>query len=61
MEYVTVQVPWNDDSYFAGEVLRHVITHEIHHIGQLSVWVRDMGVQPVSANFIERGFMEIES
>ncbi|WP_379134800.1 DinB family protein [Paenibacillus sp. sgz500958] len=35
-----------------GEVLRHVIAHEIHHIGQLSVWARELGLQPVSANLI---------
>lgn len=38
-----------------GEVMRHVIAHEIHHIGQLSVWAREIGKKPVSANFIGRG------
>jgi len=38
-----------------GEVLRHVIAHEIHHIGQLSVWAREVGKPPVSANLIGRG------
>lgn len=38
-----------------GEVMRHVIVHEIHHIGQLSIWAREMERQPVSANFIGRG------
>lgn len=38
-----------------GEVIRHVIAHEIHHIGQLSVWAREVGKRPVSANFIGRG------
>lgn len=37
-----------------GEVMNHVIVHEIHHIGQLSVWARELGVDPVSANFIGR-------
>jgi uncharacterized damage-inducible protein DinB len=41
-----------------GEVIRHVIAHEIHHIGQLSVWVRELGYQPASANFIGRGLMD---
>ncbi|WP_099353127.1 DinB family protein [Fredinandcohnia onubensis] len=40
-----------------GEVIRHVITHEIHHIGQLSVWSREVGKKPVSANFIGRGLL----
>ncbi|WP_053364836.1 DinB family protein [Bacillus sp. FJAT-27245] len=35
-----------------GEVMRHIIVHEVHHIGQLSVWAREIGKKPVSANFI---------
>jgi uncharacterized damage-inducible protein DinB len=38
-----------------GEVMRHVIAHEIHHIGQLSIWAREEGKKPVSANLIGRG------
>jgi len=57
MEYQVVTVPWMDEPLFAGEVLRHVIAHEIHHIGQLSIWARELGVKPISANFIGRGLM----
>ncbi|NBD24594.1 DinB family protein [Paenibacillus glycinis] len=38
-----------------GEIMRHVIAHEIHHMGQLSVWSREIGKVPVTANFIRRG------
>lgn len=38
-----------------GEIMRHVIAHEIHHIGQLSVWSREIGKQPISANLIDKG------
>ena len=38
-----------------GEILRHVIAHEIHHIGQLSVWSRELSLQPVTANLAGRG------
>ncbi|MEK3886831.1 DinB family protein [Bacillus sp. FSL K6-3431] len=38
-----------------GEVIRHIIAHEIHHIGQLSIWARELGIEPVSANLILRG------
>lgn len=38
-----------------GEVIRHVIAHEIHHIGQLSIWAREVGKKPVSANLIGQG------
>ena len=41
-----------------GEAIRHIIAHEIHHIGQLSVWAREIGVNSISANFIHRGLFE---
>lgn len=41
-----------------GEVMRHTIAHEIHHIGQLSVWSRELGKPPVSANFINKGLIQ---
>lgn len=37
-----------------GKVLKHISAHEIHHIGQLSVWSRDMGLKPVSSDLIFR-------
>lgn len=40
-----------------GEVIRHIIAHEIHHIGQLSIWAREVGKKPVSANLIGRGLI----
>lgn len=40
-----------------GEALRHVIVHEIHHVGHLSVWAREVGKKPASANLIGRGLM----
>ncbi|MFF2091328.1 DinB family protein [Paenibacillus sp. NPDC058174] len=45
-------------TYTLGEVMRHVIAHEIHHIGQMSVWAREIGKQPVSANFIGKGLIK---
>ncbi|MFB5661169.1 DinB family protein [Alteribacillus sp. HJP-4] len=41
-----------------AEVIRHVIAHEIHHIGQLSVWSREVGMPPVSANLIGRNLRQ---
>lgn len=38
-----------------GEVMRHIIAHEIHHIGQISVWAREIGKKPISANLIGKG------
>jgi uncharacterized damage-inducible protein DinB len=58
MEYEEIKVPWSDTVYYHGEVLRHVIAHEIHHVGQLSIWTKELGIKPVSANFIERGLMK---
>lgn len=42
------------------EVIAHVIAHEIHHAGQLSVWAREVGIKPPSANVIQRGFYGTE-
>jgi len=36
------------------KVLGHIFTHEIHHIGQISVWSRDIGLKPVSSDLIFR-------
>jgi uncharacterized damage-inducible protein DinB len=46
-----------EESFSYAEVLAHVIAHEIHHIGQLSIWARELGLKPVSANFIRRGLL----
>ncbi|MHA6530018.1 DinB family protein [Paenibacillus sp. BAC0078] len=43
-----------------GEIMRHIIAHEIHHAGQLSVWAREVGKQPPSANLIGRGLADIQ-
>ncbi|TDL32692.1 DUF664 domain-containing protein [Jeotgalibacillus sp. S-D1] len=48
------------ESFRHGEVMRHVIAHEIHHIGQLSVWAREVEKQPVTANLIRRGLYDKE-
>jgi uncharacterized damage-inducible protein DinB len=55
-ESKTVKASWFDNvSFTAGEILRHVIAHEIHHIGQLSIWARELDLKPVSSNYIFRG------
>jgi uncharacterized damage-inducible protein DinB len=46
------------ETFRHGEIMRHVITHEIHHIGQLSVWSREIGKQPITANLIRRGLFD---
>ncbi|PWK12823.1 DinB family protein [Tumebacillus permanentifrigoris] len=46
------------ESYKYGEIIRHVIAHEIHHIGQLSIWSREIGKPPVTANLIRRGLFD---
>lgn len=55
LESKTLKASWTDKTYTYGEVLRHGIVHEIHHIGQISVWARELNIQPVSANLIGRG------
>ncbi|OWA33621.1 damage-inducible protein DinB [Saccharibacillus sp. O16] len=49
---------WEEKSmhgFAYGDVMRHAIAHEIHHIGQLSVWARELGRKPITANLILRG------
>ncbi|WP_096435202.1 DinB family protein [Alteribacter populi] len=46
------------DDFTYREVMNHVIAHEIHHIGQLSVWARELETRPISANLIGRGVVE---
>ncbi|HDR7356397.1 DinB family protein [Bacillus wiedmannii] len=55
LECKILKASWTDKTYTYGEVLRHVIVHEIPHIGQLSIWARELDLQPVSANLIGRG------
>ncbi|TFD99929.1 DinB family protein [Jeotgalibacillus sp. R-1-5s-1] len=43
------------ESFTEGEVLNHMIVHEVHHSGQLSIWSREIGKKPVKANYIHRG------
>ncbi|PJN87483.1 DinB family protein [Bacillus sp. mrc49] len=40
--------------YDKNRILNHLIAHEIHHIGQLSIWSRELGIEPVAASLIER-------
>lgn len=54
MEDLEVTPSWTRRSFTYGEVLRHLIAHEIHHIGQMSVWARELDLSPPSANFIDR-------
>ncbi|WP_026908435.1 DinB family protein [Paucisalibacillus globulus] len=50
-----VTAPWMEGEFTQQEILHHIIAHEIHHIGQLSIWARELDLKPVSANVIFRG------
>ncbi len=55
MDSKKVYAQWRPgETFSAGQVFRHVIAHEIHHMGQLSIWARDLGREPVSANLVDR-------
>jgi uncharacterized damage-inducible protein DinB len=54
-EYITAS--WLNESFSKGEILRHIIAHEIYHIGQLSIWGREVGIKPASASFIGRNLI----
>lgn len=43
----------NDKFKFSYEkVLYHIVTHEVHHIGQLSIWAREIGIVPVNSDLL---------
>lgn len=47
----------NSFSFTYERIIRHIITHEIHHIGQLSVWLREIGLKPVSSDLLIRDYI----
>ena len=55
-----VNVPWDEEKNTVADILHHIIAHEIHHMGQLSVWARQLGLKPVSASFIGREFRALK-
>ncbi|MCH7322760.1 DinB family protein [Solibacillus sp. MA9] len=38
------------------KILAHMITHEVHHIGQLSIWARELQLKPISSDLIIRNY-----
>jgi len=36
------------------KILYHIITHEVHHIGQLSIWARELGKVPINSDLLIR-------
>ncbi|WP_050615555.1 DinB family protein [Bacillus testis] len=57
----SVSVPWDETKYTVNDILHHIIAHEIHHIGQLSVWSRELEIQPISSNFVGRELKSFHS
>lgn len=51
-----VFIPWDSSYQNVNAILHHIIAHEIHHIGQLSIWARELNLHPVSASYIDRKF-----
>lgn len=41
-------------SFSYDKILHHIISHETHHIGQLSIWSREIGIKPVSSDILFR-------
>jgi len=44
-------------SFSYDKIITHIISHEIHHIGQLSVWSREIGLKPVSSDLLFKGLI----
>lgn len=58
-ENILIEVHRRDGSileFTQKKILAHMITHEIHHIGQLSVWARELQRKPISSDLIIRSF-----
>lgn len=49
-----VEVPWDHQKYLVKDILNHLLVHEVHHIGQLSIWARQLHKQPIDAHFVGR-------
>lgn len=54
MEHDLIEASWMEEKHEKGRIVRHLIAHEIHHIGQLSIWSRDLAIEPVSASLLDR-------
>ncbi|WP_175615475.1 DinB family protein [Piscibacillus halophilus] len=50
----SIKVPWDQAEYTVDDILHHIIAHEIHHIGQLSIWSRELNLEPIPVNFVGR-------
>ncbi|ADU29528.1 DinB family protein [Evansella cellulosilytica] len=61
MKGEVVSVAWDEEQYTADEILHHIIAHEIHHVGQLSVWARELQKSPVPSHFVGRKLKSIFS
>lgn len=45
----------NESLIFSYEkILDHIVTHEVHHIGQLTIWSRGLGITPVNSDLLIR-------
>jgi uncharacterized damage-inducible protein DinB len=61
IKHKEVYVSWDEETFTVDAILHHLIIHEIHHIGQLSIWARELEQRPVSANFIGRALKSVHT
>ncbi|WP_170169040.1 DinB family protein [Mesobacillus subterraneus] len=58
-KHIQISSKRGDTHFFTyGKIIRHIITHEIHHMGQLSIWSREVEVKPVSSDLIVRQYIK---
>lgn len=48
------EISWAQTSFSYDHILKHVLTHEVYHIGQLSVWAKAMNLRPIDASYMGR-------
>ncbi|AIF67402.1 hypothetical protein GZ22_12645 [Terribacillus saccharophilus] len=47
-----INVSWDDSKYSVDSILHHIIFHSVHHMGQLSIWARQMNRAPVAISYL---------
>lgn len=47
-----ITVSWDDSMYSVDSILHHIIFHSVHHMGQLSIWARQMNQAPVDISYL---------
>jgi uncharacterized damage-inducible protein DinB len=45
-------VSWDESKHSVESILHHILFHSVHHMGQLSIWARQMNRAPVDNSYL---------